>query len=99
MLVGAAKEVSAGAAGHRGSRIVTAVQQPWIGQAALPGLVPCSSDAAARHDFCVTEMREWDDGQPIVLPTCGRSSCPTQGRSWSPSTRTKASVPPTLRAH
>ena len=29
-LVGAAKEVSAGAVGHQRSRIVTAVQQPWI---------------------------------------------------------------------
>ena len=32
MLVGAAKEVSAEATGHQGSRIVTAVQQPWIGR-------------------------------------------------------------------
>jgi hypothetical protein len=39
MLVGAAKEVSAGAAGHERSRIVTAAQQPWIGQAALLGLI------------------------------------------------------------
>ena len=36
--VGAAKEVSAGAAGHQRFRIVTAVQQPWIGRAALLGL-------------------------------------------------------------
>jgi hypothetical protein len=35
MLVGAAKEVSGGAPGHQRSRIVTAVQQPSIGPAAV----------------------------------------------------------------
>ena len=55
MLVGAAKEVSAGAAGHQHSRIVTAVQQsPGIGRAALLGLVHTGSDRAVTVGFCKT---------------------------------------------
>jgi hypothetical protein len=39
MLVGAAKEVSGGALGHQRSRIVTAVRQPSVRQAAVLGFV------------------------------------------------------------
>ncbi len=51
MLVGAAKEVSAGAADHQCCRILTAVRQSRIGRAALLGLVRCTCACArSRHD-------------------------------------------------
>jgi hypothetical protein len=47
MFVGPAREVSAGAAGHQRSRIVTAVQQPWIGRASLLVLAQTATVEAA----------------------------------------------------
>jgi len=44
MLVGAPKEVSAGAADHQCCRILTAVRQSQIGRAALLGLVRLRSE-------------------------------------------------------
>jgi hypothetical protein len=44
MLVGAAKEVSAGAADHSRSRIVGAVERPWISRPVLLGHVPSMSE-------------------------------------------------------
>ena len=53
MLVGAAKEVSAGSVGHQRSRIVTAVQQPWIGRARPWVSSQASAPTQLARRFCI----------------------------------------------
>jgi hypothetical protein len=53
MLVGAAKEVSAGAADHQCCRILTAIRQSRIARAALLGLVRSISAAVRREGLCI----------------------------------------------
>jgi hypothetical protein len=83
MLVEAAKEVSAGAAGHERSRIITSAQQPRIGQAALLGLVRCGTRLAAR----LAHARRGKAGAAALLRrAAGRWR---RGRAHGPRLRTR----------
>jgi hypothetical protein len=76
MLVGAAKEVCAGAVGRRHSRIVTAVQQPWIRRG--PRFDAIAGKKVRKHSgrHCLEFPRDARE----VPPVPGQSRC---ARSWA----------------
>jgi hypothetical protein len=94
MFVGAAKEVSAGAAGHERSSIVTAVQQPWVGRAALLGVVPRDNAGADGYPLAIGGKHPTADGGVSVEMVRAQGinpQSPTVGRAVS------ECVPPWLR--
>jgi hypothetical protein len=103
MLVGAAKEVSGGALGHQRSRIVTAVRQPSVRQAAVLGFVELAPWLSFARALAIPRLQESISSASSTSCAIGSRGQPGVSRCFgldeTGRSSTRCRLPPRLLTH